>query len=230
MRERIKRALDGFYAFVDEPVYLWSRPILLLLLIPLVIGLMHPLWHIEMQAPQYPKGLSLHVFAHTIVGGHDGADIKEINILNHYIGMQKLERAMFTELDWLPFGFGALGLLLVRVAALGNVRALVDLAVLVIYFGGFSIFRFVHKMHSYGHDLSPDAPITVAPFMPAMWGHKQVGNFATHAYPGTGSYLLAGFATGILVVAIAHLVIGRLRIRKAQRARATSSPAEPVEG
>lgn len=229
MRERIKRALAGFYAFVDEPVYLWSRPLLLLLLIPLVIGLMQPLWHIEMQAPQYPKGLSLHVFAHTLVGGHDGADIKEINILNHYIGMQKLERAMFTELDWLPFGFGALGLLLVRVAALGNVRALVDLAVLVIYFGGFSIFRFVHKMHSYGHDLSPDAPIKVEPFMPAMWGNKQVGNFATHAYPGTGSYLLAGFAAGVVLIALAHLIIGRVLARRAQRARAESTLAEPAE-
>jgi hypothetical protein len=225
MRDRIKRALDGFYAFVDKPLYLGSRPLLLLLLVPLVVGLMQPLWHIEMTAPQYPKGLSLHIFAHTLVGGHDGADIKEINILNHYIGMQKLDRAFFTELDWLPFGFGALALLLVRVAALGNVRALIDLSVLVAYFGAFSLFRFVHKMHVYGHDLSPDAPIKVQPFMPAIWGEKQVGNFLTHAYPGTGTYLLAVFAVGVTAITLYHLIVGRVRAERELRASA-SEPAE----
>lgn len=225
MRERFKRSLDGFYAFMDEPLYLGSRPILLLLLVPLVVGLLQPLWHIEMSAPQYPKGLSLHVYSHTLVGGHGGADIKEINILNHYIGMQKLERAMFTELDWLPFGFGALGLLLIRVAVLGNVRALVDLAALVAYFGGFSMFRFAHKMYAYGHDLSPDAPIKVEPFMPAMWGHKQIGNFATHAYPGTGTYWLGAFAAGILLIAGYHLVMGRIR---ALRRRSLAPPPAPA--
>ncbi|MCC6215694.1 MAG: hypothetical protein IT376_12590 [Polyangiaceae bacterium] len=221
----MKRALDGFYAFMDEPLYLGSRPILFLLMVPLVIGLVQPLWHIEMSAPQYPKGLSLQVYSYTLVGGHGGADIKEINILNHYIGMQKLERSMFTELDWMPFGFGALGLLLVRVAALGNVRALVDLAVLIAYFGGFSLFRFGHKMWAYGHDLSPDAPIQVAPFMPAIWGHKQIGNFATHAYPGTGTYWLTVFAVGVLLVAAYHLVLGRLRARRAAAATGGSEPA-----
>lgn len=223
MRDRIKLALDGFYAFVDKPLYLGSRPLLLLLLVPLVVGMTLPLWHIEMQAPQYPKGLSLHIYAHTLVGGHDGADIKEINILNHYIGMQKLERAMFTELDWLPFGFGVLGLLLVRVAALGNVRALVDLSVLVTYFGGFSLFRFVHKMHGYGHNLSPDAPIKVEPFMPALWGEKQVGNFATHAYPGTGTYLLGAFAVGLMIITLYHLIVGRIRAQRELRAKSVPS-------
>lgn len=218
MSDRIKRALEGFYAFVEKPLFLGSRPLLLLLLVPLVIGLTLPLWHIEMQAPQYPKGLSLHIYAHTLVGGHDGADIKEINILNHYIGMQKLDRALFAELDWLPFGFGVLALLLLRVAVLGNVRALVDLTVLVVYYSGFSLFRFVFKLHAYGHDLSPDAPIKVQPFMPALWGWKQVGNFTTHAYPGTGSYLVAVFAVGLMVITIYHLVVGRMRAQRALRA------------
>jgi hypothetical protein len=83
MAERIKRALDGFYTFVDNPLYLWTRPVLVLLLVPLVIGLTQPLWHIVMEAPQYPNGLSLDIYAHTIKGGHDGADISEINILNY---------------------------------------------------------------------------------------------------------------------------------------------------
>jgi hypothetical protein len=107
---------------------------------------------------------------------------------------------------------------LLRVAVLGNVRALVDLTVLVVYYSGFSLFRFVFKLHAYGHDLSPDAPIKVQPFMPALWGWKQVGNFTTHAYPGTGSYLVAVFAVGLMVITIYHLVVGRMRAQRALRA------------
>lgn len=223
MANRMRRALEGFYAFVDQPLFLWTRPVLLLLLIPLVVGLTRPLWHLEMQAPQYREGLSLDVYAHTLKGGHDGKDVFEINILNHYIGMKKLDRDALTELDWLPFGFGALGLLLVRVAALGNVRALVDLSALVAYFGGFSVFRFVLKLRSYGHDLAPDAPIKVEPFTPAIWGEKQVGNFATQAAPASGSYLIAVFAAGVILLTLFHLIEGRRRERRAQRA--TKPPA-----
>jgi hypothetical protein len=128
--------------------------------------------------------------------------------------MQKLDRAMFVELDWLPFGFGALGLLLLRASALGKVASLVDLSTITVYFTGFSVFRFVFKMHSYGHDLAHDAPIKIKPFMPALWGTKEVGNFTTHAYPGTGSYLLSVFALGLLFVTLFHLVEGRRRSRR----------------
>lgn len=214
MVERIKRAIDGFYAFVDKPLYLWTRPVLVLLLVPLVIGVMKPLWHITMEAPQYPNGLSLEIYSHTIVGGHDGADISEINILNHYIGMKKLDRVMFTELDWLPFGFGALGLLLLRVSALGNVRSLVDLSTMAIYFTGFSLFRFIFKMYAYGHDLAHDAPIKIKGFTPALWGTKEVGNFTTHAEPGIGSYLISISVVGVLLVTLIHLIEGRRRAKR----------------
>lgn len=229
MANRMTRALDGFYEFVDKPLFLWTRPVLLSLLVPLAIGLTLPLWHLDMQAPQYPKGLSLDVYAYKLEGGHDGRDVFEINILNHYIGMKKLDRAALTELDWLPFGFGALALLLVRVAALGNVRALVDLSALVAYFGGFSVFRFVFKLKSYGHDLAPDAPIKVEPFMPAIWGEKQIGNFSTQAAPATGSYLIAAFAGGVILLTLYHLVEGRRRARKARLPPPTSATESASE-
>src|SRR5262245_13956353 len=110
-RRSLAGSLERFYAFLDRPLFLWTRPVILLLLVPLAIGLSQPLWHMRMEAPQYPDGLDLDVYAYTIKGGHDGADIKEINILNHYIGMKKIERAALTDLDWLPFGFGVLALL-----------------------------------------------------------------------------------------------------------------------
>lgn len=210
-RERITRALDGFYGFLERPLFLWTRPVLVLLLVPLVIGLTMPLWHIRMEAPQYPDGLGVDIFAFKLEGGHEGNDLREINILNHYIGMKKIDRAELADLDWLPFGFGLLGVLLLRLAAIGNVRSLLDLSVLVGYFGAFSVGRFVYKMYSFGHHLSPDAPVKIKPFMPALLGSKEVGNFTTHAGPGSGTYLVALFAFALMGIALLHLVLGRRR-------------------
>jgi hypothetical protein len=214
---RIQRALDGFYAFLDRPLFLWSRPALVLLLVPLAIGLSAPLWHIRMEAPQYPDGLTIDIYAHRLESGHDGNDLREINILNHYIGMRSINRADLQDLDWLPFGFGLLALFVLRVAVVGNVRALLDLTAMSAYFSLFAFGRFVYKLHAYGHQLSPDAPVKIAPFTPAILGTKEVGNFTTHAGPGVGSYLVATFVVGLTAVAVTHLVVGRMRSKRARK-------------
>ena len=43
-----------------------------------------------MFAPQYPDGLRLDIYSHKLEGGSSGQDVKEINVLNHYIGMHDL--------------------------------------------------------------------------------------------------------------------------------------------
>ncbi len=213
---RVSDALTRFFAFLDRPIFLWTRPVLVLLAIPLAIGLTLPLWHIEMEAPQYPDGLSVQIYAHKLSSGHDGKDLQEINILNHYIGMRKIDRSDLADLDWLPFGVGLLGILLLRIAVVGNVRSLLDLSVIVGYFALFSMGRFYATLYAYGHHLSPDAPIKVQPFTPVLLGTKQVGNFTTHGSPGSGSYLIAAFALGVFLIAAYHLFEGRRRSRAAQ--------------
>ena len=89
----MKLELDKFYAFLDRPLYMKARLVLLALAIPLALTMTKPLWRISMTAPQYPQGLYLDVYAHKIDGGNHGQHIKEINTLNHYIGMHKIDRA-----------------------------------------------------------------------------------------------------------------------------------------
>jgi copper chaperone NosL len=168
--------------------------------------------------PQYPAGLTLDIYAHRLESGNDGNDLREINILNHYIGMRKIDRADLQDLDWLPFGFGFLALLVLRVAAIGNVRTLLDLTALTMYFSAFAFGRFVYKLYSYGHQLSPDAPVKIPPFTPAILGTKEVGNFTTTAGPGTGAYLVGVFVVGLVAIALTHLVVGRIRARRAREA------------
>lgn len=173
----VKEALDRFYEFLETPIKMPARIVLALLVVPLLLVFTQPLWNISMKAPQYPNGLSLDIFAHKVEGGNNGNDIREISTLNHYIGMAPISREQLSDLDWIPFALGVLVILALRVAAIGNVRMLVDLAVVSIYFSIFALARFVYRLYVLGHDLDPRAPVTVDPFMPAIFGTKQIANF-----------------------------------------------------
>ena len=200
-----------FYAFLDQPLFDRARMVLALLVVPLLLTFTAPLWRIDLSAPQYPEGLSMDIWSYKLEGGGDGQHIQEINTLNHYIGMHAIDRAALSDLDWLPFAVGALALLALRVAALGNVRSLLDLAVLTAYVSLFGMGRFAYKLYVFGHDLSPQAPVKVEPFMPALLGSKQIANFTTTSYPALGSLYLGLFATGVVMLTVWHLVGGRRR-------------------
>lgn len=201
--------VNRFYAFLQQPLRPWSRVVLALLVVPLALSFTRPLWRISMEAPQYPAGLYMDIYAYTVEGGNDGQHLQEINTLNHYIGMRTLDREAMSDLDWLPFALGALIIFALRVAAIGNVSALVDLVVMTTYVSVFAFGRFVYTLYIFGHHLKPDAPVKVPGFMPAVLGSKQIANFTTHSFPSAGSYLLAVFAIGTVLVLIAHLVAGR---------------------
>ncbi len=219
----MKNALNRFYDFLDRPLYWWSRIALALAVIPLVLSFSEPLWKISMKAPQYPKGLYLDIYAHTVESGNDNHDIKEINTLNHYIGMKQIDRAELSDLDWIPFALVALILLTLRCAAIGNVRMLVDLGVTTLFIGGFSMFRFVYKLYSFGHNLDPTAPIKLEPFTPAIFGTKQIANFSTTSYPQMGTILIGVFVMIVLGIAAWHLIWGRVTAARADRARAVEA-------
>jgi hypothetical protein len=205
----IKSSLDNFYAFLDRPLYLRARLLLAVLVIPLALAFTSPLWRISMVAPQYPNGLYMDIYTHKVDGGHDGHDIAEINELNHYIGMKPIDRAALTDLDWIPFALGLLALLTLRCAAIGNVRALIDLVVVSGYVATFAFARFIYKLWYFGHSMSPDAPIKLEPFTPAIIGKKQVANFAVESWPQGGTIYITIFLVGIVGVTVWHLIAGR---------------------
>ena len=188
--------------FLDEPISAQARLMLLAAAVLLLFTYVFPLWNLTMFAPQYPDGLRLDIYSHTLVGGNKGQDIKEINLLNHYIGMHELQNESFTEFKWMPFVIGALGLLVLRAAVHGTVVALVDVTMLFVYFGAFSLWSFGYKLYRYGHDLAPTAAVQVPPFMPPMFGGQQIANFEVYSYPRPATYAMAGVIL-LLVSALA---------------------------
>jgi copper chaperone NosL len=205
----VKLLVDQFYDFLDRPIKKPARILLALLVIPLALSYTAPLWNIHLKASQYPRGLDMDVYSYKLEGGHGGKDIPEINTLNHYIGMRKIDPATFPDLDWLPFALGLLGILALRTAAIGNVRTLVDLSVISAYVSLFAFGRFYYMMHSFGHNLNPDAPFKIPPFTPVIFGTRQVANFTTSSYPRLGSYYVGAFVIGLGLILIWHLVSGR---------------------
>lgn len=188
--------------FLDMPIGLAARLMLLAAVALIVATYFFPLWNLTMFAPQYPEGLRLDIYSYTLAGGNAGQDIKEINLLNHYIGMQDLVNESFTEFQWMPFVIGALGLLVLRAAVHGTVVALVDVTMLFVYFGAFSLWSFGYKLYRYGHDLSPEAAVQVPPFMPPMFGGAQIANFEVYSYPRPATYAMAGVIALLLAALI----------------------------
>ena len=96
---------------LETPLDVAPRTALIVAALLLLPCYLFPLYDMTMFAPQYPDGLRLHIYSYKLQGGNGGQDMKEINLLNHYIGMKDLDSAEFTELKWIPFAVGAFGLL-----------------------------------------------------------------------------------------------------------------------
>lgn len=223
---QVRSALERFWVYLDQPIFFWSRLAVVLACVPLVLSFTQPLWRISMEAPQYPQGLSLDIWPHKLDGGHDGKDLKEINTLNHYIGMRPIDEHEFAELGFMPFAFGVLVILALRVAAIGNVRALIDLTVITLYTLGFFGVRFAYRLYVFGHQLDPAAPFKVEPFTPAIIGTKQIANFTTHSLPLAGTYLVSAFALTLLALTVTQLAHGYLASRREHARRSSLAPSQ----
>jgi copper chaperone NosL len=186
--------LDRSTRFLHAPMGAAPRGLLALAAALVLLTYPLPLWNLTMFAPQYPNGLSLDIHSDTLVAGHGGEDLQEINLLNHYIGMRDLQIEDFTEFKWIPFVLGGLSLLFLRAIVLGTVKELLDATMLFLYFGAFSLWTFGYRLYRYGHDLSPTAAVKVKGFMPPMFGHQKIANFDVYCYPTSGSYVMAGVA------------------------------------
>lgn len=191
--------LERVDRFLDLRLDVTPRALILMAALLLLPTYVFPLWKLTLFAPQYQDGLRLQIYSWKLDGGNNGQDVREINVLNHYIGMRDLDTSAFTEFKWIPFVVGALGLLLLRTAVLGHMGHLVDVVVLFFYFGLFSLWSFGFKLWVWGHELAPGAAVKVPGFMPPLFGYQKIANFEVYSYPEMGSYAMAAVALLLLV-------------------------------
>ena len=141
-----------------------SRIILALAGLMLVVMYVAPLWRIELEAPQYPEGLGLHIMIDDIQGISE-FDLMKINQLNHYIGMQEIVPDAIPELKIMPWLIAGLIALALLGAATGS-RTLftiwVSFFVLTLIVG---LVDFWLWEYDYGHNLDLDTAAIKVPGM-----------------------------------------------------------------
>jgi len=150
-----------------------------------------PLWHIGLQAPQYPEGLGLYIGINKIVG-EKPQDLNSINNLNHYIGMKRIIPEAIPELRFMPLFVGALIGLGLLAAATGKRGLLYTWAGLFTAGALAGLADFYRWGYDYGHNLDPEAiiKITGMSYQPPLIGRKQLLNFHATSWPASGGWVL----------------------------------------
>ncbi len=161
-----------------------------------VVAYLRPWWEFHLFAPQYPNGLALEISL-TGLGG----DAREINMLNHYIGMKGLDEAAALERQVAVYGVGLVALLSVALALFVGKRwnnlILLPAIGLPLGFVGDSVAWLYH----FGHSLDRHAPLNIPLFTPQLFGWGKIGQFQTYGMPLSG-FWLALSALGCMLLAV----------------------------
>lgn len=195
--------------------YLTPTVIFMAARILLLVSIFFPYWHMELEAPQYPNGLFLTAYVNNLT-----EDVKEIDGLNHYIGMRPLGEAASFERAASVYLMIAM-VLMVEVAAFVHSKWAVLLAIPVIGFPVGFLVDLYYWMRHFGLNLDPQAPLSssVKPFVPTVLGEGGIGQFKTYAELGTGYWLA--------VVSGALIIIGFYFHRRAYRPLTLSATQNP---
>ncbi len=163
-----------------------------------------PMWSISLDAPQYPEGLGLKIYINTVTGATEN-DLTNINGLNHYIGMKRIEPDAIPELKYMPPIIGAMIVLGLLAAWLGRCWMALGWSGLFAALGIVGMVDFYLWEYDYGHNLDPHAAIVIEgmAYQPPLIGSKQLLNFTAHSYPDIAGYIagasiLLGFAAWFL--------------------------------
>lgn len=147
-----------------------------------------PIWRITLEAPQYPDGVTLYIWINKLSGESKGT-LQNINILNHYVGMKKIEPESIPELKYFPWVIIGMSVLGVLAGLLNNGKLWIVWLILLIVLGALGVYDFYLWEYEYGHNLDLEAPIKVPgmAYQPPLIGSKKLLNFNAISYPYYGS-------------------------------------------
>lgn len=202
----------------EPDTYVLPTMLLMLGAMLVVVSIFLPYWQMTLHAPQYPDGLHVKLYVNDMEG-----DVQEIDGLNHYIGMPKLEEAGKLERSFSILAIGALALLLIGAVFIHSPLAAVFALPAVVYPLIFLADLF-YWLYTFGHNLDPRAPLSnsIKPFTPAILGTGTIGQFKTVAAVDTGFYL-AILGSIIILVGLYFHRVAYLPLRRTRQAEAGRS-------
>ncbi|MFD0989380.1 hypothetical protein ACFQ1R_04695 [Mariniflexile jejuense] len=190
--------------------------IIMLIAALLPLGLFFfPLWKITLEAPQYPTPLGMYIHINDFSDANP-FDIKNINLMNHYVGMKYIPDAI-PEFKIFPIGIlitSSIGLL---IGFFGNYKWFLAWFILMVVVSAAGMYDFYLWEHDYGHNLDPKAILkftnpdgTQMGFQPPMLGSKDILNFKAHSYPRLGAlFLFLGIVTSFVA-----FIVGKKQTKK----------------
>jgi hypothetical protein len=194
-------------------------------------ALAFPMWHIAVDAVQYPSNtLHLNLYAYPKITG----DYVEVANLNKYVGFYYPDPVLLEpnyeshpyaidvpEWSLGPLAFllvGGCGVFVALAPSVGKLKTGLKYQVLgTVAVFGIMLADIQYRLHQAGHTLDPDAPVMgVDGFTPPIWGKYEVANITSHSRFGTGVY--------VSIVAVALLVVA-FRYRDSE-----ATPVDPFRG
>ncbi len=173
-------------------------------LLPLLL-FVFPLWKITLEAPQYPTPLGMYIYINDFADANPH-DIKNINLMNHYVGMKYIPEAI-PEFKIFPAGIIITTLIGLIIAWKANYKWYLIWFFLMIVLSAGGLYDFYLWEHDYGHNLDPKAIMkftnpdgSVMGFQPPLFGTKKILNFTAHSYPQLGALSMA-IGIGLSLVA-----------------------------
>jgi hypothetical protein len=175
--------------------YLLPSALLMFAALLLMVSMFLPYWSMKMTAPQYPKGLKVNVYVNHLEG-----DMREIDGLNHYLGMPPLDEGGRFERSISIISIVALGFLLMAGVFVHNQWAGV-LSLPVLGFPVVFIADLWWILYQYGHSIDPTSALggAIDPFTPPILGVGKIGQFGTIASFEIGFYLAIAAVIVVLI-------------------------------
>ena len=154
-----------------------------------------PLWSITLEAPQYPEPLGMEIYINKFAGKQPN-DIKNINIMNHYVGMKDIPESI-PEFSIFPYVAAGMLLLGVVFGLIGKRQLYLAWFVMMIILGSVAMYDFYLWEYDYGHNLKETAAIKFTDekgepmaYKPPLIGSKVILNFRAISLPRPGAYLM----------------------------------------
>ncbi len=183
----------------------WDKWLMVLASLAVFSLYIFPLWKISLSAPQYPDPLGIFIHIDRLAD-EEPNDIRNVNILNHYVGMHPLPEDL-PEFTLFPIIVGFMGVMGLLLAFWGKWKGYLVWFVTMVLLGIAGIYDFALWLYHYGHNIDPNAimkftdaegnPIV---YNPPIFGEKTILNFVVWSYPSTGGILLV---VGIVLAGLA---------------------------
>lgn len=185
-----------------------SRMMMFLVAVLLFSLFFLPIWKIVLIAPQYPEPLGLDIHIDHLSDGVQFYDVKNIDLLNHYIGMAPLPTEENVAngkieplLEFVIFPIVILVMIFLALvfALFGKSRLYLIWFSIMVVLCLIGLYDFYQWLYIYGHDLDLNAilkitdPITGKPmgYQPPFIGYKKILNFEVFSFPAMGTFNIA---------------------------------------